>query len=654
MEKTGRCGLLGWRPQWVQRFARKETYILLYSILGAILGMGNSYLSVVLSTIEKQFGIRSQEVAWIFSGNEISQVCFILVIPFLSKIKKRPLWTSVALLLSALGYFLCAIPYLLKDKQHYEGGWNLQTKQAEDICGGNVTEDTLNHLDVEYVRDWTGIGLIFSGFFITGIGSSFFTSFGIPYIDDNVSKENSPLALSFVMASKMLGPTFGAILGGEALKIYVVPGKGEGLEEGDHEWLGAWWIGFVVMSALIACFAPFLSLFPERLSSEETKDAKKKEVSKEDDIESPKEYILNTIKCFKRLLKNKVYVFNALSTISLIFGLSSFATFGPKYFEYHFRQNASKSGSLSGVSRSLGAGIGIIMSGFLIRKYKFKARTLATWNLIIGGVLMVGFVVAYNLSCPKLEIYGGAGTVLPCQENCGCMESSFQPTCSLDGTTLFISPCHAGCTTQNKEVHEKDGKKKLISFYSDCSCIKEASITQNSTHALPWWKEDNLPSPLSGGVSDPINGAVGGFCPVDCSGKFYFLVGLLMAMGLLVASSKVGTQLLTLRSVEPEDKSASMILMISVLSLFVLLPSPVIVGSLMDNICTVWGIQGGQTTQCLLYDTDLMRTTLITFIGVCIVISTLMDFGVWWNCKNIRIFDEDDNAEEEMKSVPME
>jgi hypothetical protein len=36
---------------------------------------------------------------------------------------------------------------------------------------------------------------IFVGFFISGIGTSFYYSFGVPYLDDNVSKDNSPFAL---------------------------------------------------------------------------------------------------------------------------------------------------------------------------------------------------------------------------------------------------------------------------------------------------------------------------------------------------------------------------------------------------------------------------------------------------------------------------
>ena len=39
--------------------------------------------------------------------------------------------------------------------------------------------------------------IILFRYFITGIGSSFYYSFGIPYIDDNVSKQSSPLVLRY-------------------------------------------------------------------------------------------------------------------------------------------------------------------------------------------------------------------------------------------------------------------------------------------------------------------------------------------------------------------------------------------------------------------------------------------------------------------------
>ena len=81
-------------------------------MLGAIQGMSYTYLSSVLTTIEKQFGIKSQEAAWIFSGNEISQIFFIFVLPFLTRLQKRIMWTSVALIVSAVSKATISIQYL--------------------------------------------------------------------------------------------------------------------------------------------------------------------------------------------------------------------------------------------------------------------------------------------------------------------------------------------------------------------------------------------------------------------------------------------------------------------------------------------------------------------------------------------------------------
>ena len=92
---------------------------------------------------------------------------------------------------------------------------------SKDMCGmAQKAEDRdTNICKVQVIRDWGGMALIFVGFFISGIGSSFFYSFGIPYIDDNVSKRNSPMALSFIMAGRVLGPALGYLLGSAALKV---------------------------------------------------------------------------------------------------------------------------------------------------------------------------------------------------------------------------------------------------------------------------------------------------------------------------------------------------------------------------------------------------------------------------------------------------
>jgi hypothetical protein len=50
------------------------------------------------------------------------------------------------------------------------------------------------------------------------------------------------------MAARTIGPAFGYLLGSACLKLYAdtnhVP---NGLTDGSPNWVGAWWIGFIVI-----------------------------------------------------------------------------------------------------------------------------------------------------------------------------------------------------------------------------------------------------------------------------------------------------------------------------------------------------------------------------------------------------------------------
>jgi len=626
---TTSCGLFSWRPAWLQRFATKQVYAAVYSLLGIVQGMGFSYLSSVLSTIEKQFGIKSKETAWVFSGNEISQICFIFVLPFLGLIKKRALWTSVAMILTASGLLLCASPFFVKDKSLYEGGWN--THFSPDLCG----EENKSQVDdcSSKVRDFSGMVIIFVGFFITGIGSSFFYSFGIPYMDDNVSKDSSPNVLGVVLGSRTLGPGLGYLLGSACLSVYVSPGREGSLVEGDDGWLGAWWLGFVIVGSLTALVAPFLALFPERLQSDDATDAKRLEKNKDETPKTGMDYIEDTKACAIRLMKNRLYLCNLFSAVAALLAFVGFGTFIPKYFEYHFRQKATKTG-LSSLGSSIFTGMGILISGQVIGKYKFRAKTLAAWSMIVGILAVLTLVGMSLIACPRLEVYN----VEECHSSCACSQSEFKPTCSLDGVTLFFSPCHAGCRSSSISVI--DGEDKTL--FDDCSCITQAAAQRNLTVSRVWWREERLDHPLVIGDEDEVpSGGVEGFCPSsNCDNLFYLTIGVTGFMSFLASTSRVGGTLINLRAVDPQDKSASLVITISFLSLFAFFPSPIIFGALIDNTCTIWGSNCGEETNCLLYDTDAMRNTMCLFTAACFFVSFLFDVGVWKFSDGLQLYEE--------------
>lgn len=59
-DEDTRCGLGPFKGGWLQKFATKKSYLLTYSFLGLFQAMFFSYSIATLTTLEKQFKLRSQ------------------------------------------------------------------------------------------------------------------------------------------------------------------------------------------------------------------------------------------------------------------------------------------------------------------------------------------------------------------------------------------------------------------------------------------------------------------------------------------------------------------------------------------------------------------------------------------------------------------
>jgi hypothetical protein len=53
---------------------------------------------------------QSKEAAWIYSGNEFSQILLLFFLPFFVHLKRRPLWLGLVTILAGLGTLLIAVP----------------------------------------------------------------------------------------------------------------------------------------------------------------------------------------------------------------------------------------------------------------------------------------------------------------------------------------------------------------------------------------------------------------------------------------------------------------------------------------------------------------------------------------------------------------
>ena len=97
---------------------------------------------------------------------------------------------------------------------------NAKNQYPQDQCDNNNSGSR-----TRYYNDWWSMAIIFVGIFVVGIGSTGIYSFGVPFLDDNAGKQDSPMALGFAMTSRIVGPTIGYALGAVMLSIFVYPNE---------------------------------------------------------------------------------------------------------------------------------------------------------------------------------------------------------------------------------------------------------------------------------------------------------------------------------------------------------------------------------------------------------------------------------------------
>lgn len=160
-----------------------------------------------------------------------------------------------------------------------------------------------------------------------------------------------------------------------------------------------------------------------------------------------------------RLLKNKLIIFNNIAGIFYILSATIYMTFIGRVMEVQFNTSAHSGSILTGPTTILGMTIGILLSGYMITKYKPPPKYLFLWNAIIALMSASSQMVYTQIGCNgDASLVANNGTMFSCNTNCNCDGIPYSPVCD-QGTTYF-SPCHAGCKTFDKAAN----------VYTDCSC----------------------------------------------------------------------------------------------------------------------------------------------------------------------------------------
>lgn len=164
-----------------------------------------------------------------------------------------------------------------------------------------------------------------------------------------------------------------------------------------------------------------------------------------------------------RLLKNKLLMFNLVSSVFYILGSNGYMTYLTKYIEVQFQRNSSDATVFTGPITILGMTVGFLVSGYVISKYKPSPRKLFFWNVVVGIFYVLGQFSYMHLSCDgtnSLTVNDTWTIPTECNAHCTCDSVAYSPVCHVATRQTFFSACHAGCQTY-------DDKNKT---YSKCSC----------------------------------------------------------------------------------------------------------------------------------------------------------------------------------------
>jgi len=237
IEET-QCGLGPIRGPRLQKMATKKHYLLAYSLLALFQSMFFSYSIATLTTLEKQFKLNSQTTGILLSGNECSQIMLSLALTYFGGQGHRPRLVSMGVVCTAISSLLIVVPHFVYGRLNQLSN----STRDLDLCYPSDNAEFSDDCG-DYDQTWGPMIYIFMSQFISGIGTTLFSTLGITYLDDNVKRKQTPMLIGLMSCLRLIGPAFGYSLAALCNSYYVNLTQETDLKKTDPSWIGAWWLG---------------------------------------------------------------------------------------------------------------------------------------------------------------------------------------------------------------------------------------------------------------------------------------------------------------------------------------------------------------------------------------------------------------------------
>ena len=607
----GKCGLFGCTPKWLQIFNSPIMYAISLSCFLCLQGsVATGFISVALSSIERRYNLTSSLSALAAVSYEIGVIIFILFTSYLGGRSHKPRVLGISLLVLGIGSLIFASP-------HYFTSTYNSNRTLTEVCGGNSTHEEAKCTNpVFYLYPLFIIGNV-----IIGSGASTLYTVGLGFIDDSTNPRYSPIYLSVANVVSVIGPCIGFALGGVFLSFFVDPLTPTTLTSSDPQWVGAWWIGFVLTGVLSIFGSIQFFFYPRRLKGSREYDKLRKKIQpvKDQGVSFEKDHkisILTMIKEYpvyvRRILGNVTFLLVTFGIASAAFVISGVTTFLPKYFEIQYSVSSSLASYLIGAVTVPAAALGLLLGGitlFVFKRLTVERLALCVFILTLIEVLapplfllgcssikVAGVNVNYQNSTARTDHLINSMNV-SCFSNCACTSNLYHPVCS-EGVTYF-SPCLAGCP------HEVDAN----GYYSNCSCLNRDVLASE------------------------------GECLDYCTIQIVISCVLFFAAVTIIFYNTIPFLKLTLRCVADKDRTVALGIQSFMLRLFGQLPGPLVIGVIFDFNCILWEeTDCGTRGACLEYDSLSLKYSIIVIIFIAVSLSSFLFFLAWisWKCRKIR------------------
>ncbi|XP_061107653.1 solute carrier organic anion transporter family member 1C1-like [Conger conger] len=570
--------------------------------------LSGTYMKSSITQIERRFDLSSSHTGLIDGSFEIGNLLFLVAVSHFGAKLHRPRLIGAGCLVMAVGTGLIGLPHF------FMGSYKFDTVIQRSVNeNGSISpcledqkqpapQETLPIPSTGCVKDsqshmWI---YVFLGNALRGIGETPVTPLGISYIDDFAKAENSAFYIACLQTITLLGPMFGFLLGSMCAGLYVDIGfintDSITITPKDARWVGAWWLGFLVSSAIMLLAGLPFWFFPRSLPKQG------EEHTVPPGLPAPHTSKLAGIAkgflpSLKKLLGTPAYFLLLCGTVLKFNSFVGVFTFKAKYMEQQFGQSASRANFLIGVLNLPTFAVGIFLGGLLMKRYKLSVVSGAQLSFVTSFLAYLLLLPQFGIKCENSQVagltvsYNGSTGISyeehtlfsECNAGCSCSGKEWDPVCSENGIT-YMSPCLAGCTSSS-------GFGKNMAFHN-CSCV--------------------MASPPESGSQTVSLGQCARGSACDRSFAAYMTVSVLSSF-----INSLGTTpgyMVVIRCIAPELKSLALGIQTLVMRTLGGIPAPVYFGALIDSTCLKWGVKkcGGRGA-CRMYDSDMYR---VIFLGL--------------------------------------